>query len=494
MIHTTQTWKIVDAIKGMGDVDDNFVDLVTTDPPYGYSFMGTDWDKAVPSVDIWQECLRILKPGAFAFIMSAPRQDVLAHNLVNLSDAGFETGFTSIYWAYASGFPKAGNIGKMVDKRGGVSVSWFGKWLKEWRIKNNIPQKEIAKLFPSKTGGLTGCVANWELGLNIPTPAQFTKICKYFNLPFESIEEAEREVVKERVKNVAWDNTSYNIGSNGEDRRDITIPATPQAKELDGSYGGFQPKPAVEVIMVVMKPLSEKTYVDQALANGKGITWLDDGRIPIAADDRHEYGVDGDEGDPCVNTHGERNRVAYQQNARGRFPANLLVSDDVLNDGNNTIGSDAIRHNNQHITSGHGIYGKYNQTDTIGYADSGSFSRYFDLDAWWGARIKQLPEEARKTFPVLITPKASKSEKGDNNKHPTVKPVKLFSWLITIGSREGDLVLDPFLGSGTALEAGRFTNRSVVGFDISDEHEHLYPNRCLTHTPPLTAYFEDSVL
>ena len=30
-----------------------------------------------------------------------------------------------------------------------------------------------------------------------------------------------------------------------------------------------------------MKPLSEKTYVDQALKNGKGITWLDDGRIPV---------------------------------------------------------------------------------------------------------------------------------------------------------------------------------------------------------------------
>ena len=39
-----------------------------------------------------------------------------------------------------------------------------------------------------------------------------------------------------------------------------------QAKALDGSYGGFQPKPAVEVIIVAMKPLSEKTYVDQALS------------------------------------------------------------------------------------------------------------------------------------------------------------------------------------------------------------------------------------
>ena len=42
-------------------------------------------------------------------------------------------------------------------------MSWFGKWLRERREKEKIPQKEISKLFPSKTGGLTGCVANWEL-------------------------------------------------------------------------------------------------------------------------------------------------------------------------------------------------------------------------------------------------------------------------------------------------------------------------------------------
>ena len=39
--------------------------------------------------------------------------------IINLDDAGFNMGFTSLYWAYSSGFPKASNIGKMVDKRAG---------------------------------------------------------------------------------------------------------------------------------------------------------------------------------------------------------------------------------------------------------------------------------------------------------------------------------------------------------------------------------------
>ena len=96
----------------MRTMSDESVDLVATDPPYGYAFMGSQWDKAVVGVDVWQECLRVLKPGGFAFVMSAPRQDVLSRMIVNLEDAGFDTGFTSLYWCYGSGFPKAMNIGK----------------------------------------------------------------------------------------------------------------------------------------------------------------------------------------------------------------------------------------------------------------------------------------------------------------------------------------------------------------------------------------------
>lgn len=95
---------------------DKSVDLVLTDPPYGLKFMGKDWDKAIPSVSIWKECLRVLKDGAFAFIMSSPRQDCLSRMIVNLGDAGFSIGFSSIEWCYSSGFPKAINIEKKILK------------------------------------------------------------------------------------------------------------------------------------------------------------------------------------------------------------------------------------------------------------------------------------------------------------------------------------------------------------------------------------------
>src|ERR1035441_6336486 len=99
------------------DIESESVDLLVTDPPYGYSFMGKEWDKALPPVNIWKECYRVLKPGTFAFIMSAPRQDVLCRMILNLEEAGFRTDFTSIYWTYSSGFPKAGNIVKSAMKK-----------------------------------------------------------------------------------------------------------------------------------------------------------------------------------------------------------------------------------------------------------------------------------------------------------------------------------------------------------------------------------------
>jgi site-specific DNA-methyltransferase (adenine-specific) len=415
-------------------IEDDSVDLIVTDPPYGYSFMGKDWDKVVIGVDYWIECLRVLKAGAFAFIMSAPRQDVLSRMIVNLEDAEFIVGFTSIYWCFASGFPKAGNISKMVDKRMG----------------------------------------------------------------------AEREVTGYKRQG------TRSIFDGGKPRK-TTLPAT----LLEGSYGGFQPKPALEVVLVVMKPLAEKTYVDQALANGHGITWLDDCRVPTN-DTINE--IDGgitrfnqknlEQGyRPYENGFDNQGKETWKQNPQGRFPGNLLVSDDILNDGVERKSGVTKPHHNLK----HGYFSEQNEWHTSrNYGgDTGSFSRYFSLDSWWDDRIKKLPESVQKTFPFIIMPKASKAEKNkgcegleekrsgitnfqpengilyrmengeitntkaktyQRNHHPTVKPIKLFSYLITLGSREGDLILDPFAGSGTSAVACKALNRHYICIERESEY------------------------
>lgn len=95
----------------------NHVDAIVTDPPYGISFMGKAWDCNVPSVDIWKECLRVLKPGGHLLCFAGTRTQ---HRMCcNIEDAGFEIR-DMIAWVYGSGFPKSLNVSKAIDKAAGV--------------------------------------------------------------------------------------------------------------------------------------------------------------------------------------------------------------------------------------------------------------------------------------------------------------------------------------------------------------------------------------
>ena len=66
-----------------------------------YGFMGKDWDQTLPPREVFEECLRVLKPGSFAFVMSAPRSDVQSRMVQMLEEVGFDVSFTPIYWTYA---------------------------------------------------------------------------------------------------------------------------------------------------------------------------------------------------------------------------------------------------------------------------------------------------------------------------------------------------------------------------------------------------------
>ena len=95
---------------------DNSIDLLATDPPYGISMMGKDWDKVLPPKEIWEECYRVLKPGSFIAVMSSPRSDVLYRMIKDLEDAGFDMSYSPIYFTYHTGFPKASDTSKMITK------------------------------------------------------------------------------------------------------------------------------------------------------------------------------------------------------------------------------------------------------------------------------------------------------------------------------------------------------------------------------------------
>ena len=98
-----------DSAEVLKQYPDNHFDSVVTDPPYGIEFLGKDWDSNTGAIEVWQECLRVLKPGGYMLAFSAART---YHRLaVNLEDVGFEIK-DQIMWLYGSGFPKAQDIGK----------------------------------------------------------------------------------------------------------------------------------------------------------------------------------------------------------------------------------------------------------------------------------------------------------------------------------------------------------------------------------------------
>lgn len=112
------SYKIInsDCLEAMKAMDDNSIDSIVTDPPYGLSFMGKKWDYDVPGVEVWKECLRILKPGGHLLAFAGTRTQ---HRMaVRIEDAGFEIR-DMIAWVYGSGFPKSLNIGKAIDKLNG---------------------------------------------------------------------------------------------------------------------------------------------------------------------------------------------------------------------------------------------------------------------------------------------------------------------------------------------------------------------------------------
>ena len=513
-----------DSVKELKKFDDNSIDLLCTDPPYGYGFMGRDWDKVLPDIKIFEECFRVLKPGSMAFVMSAPRSDVQYRMAEMLERVGFRIDYTPIYWTYASGFPKAMNIGKMIDKRQGNK-------------REEVEDPQSAKRNKTKS---------------------------------------DREVYGD------YKDTNYKV--------------TKGSSELEGSYGGFQPKPAVEVVIVAMKPLDKKGYLEQAQDNGKAVTWFDDCRIPFEESDtpqggygamdigigkpgetqeyrskdyedyvkkqksfknaktigttikgkEHFLGGDIKQLNPAENylkpkkkkitmpdlrdvgkkskeaigidklSYGQvqnAERLEYEQNTDGRFPANLLVSDDVLDDGKitNTNVKAGIRKAGNEFGQDSG-WNDHTNVDSIrtGISDSGGYSRYFSLDNWFSKNIKQLPEPVQQTFPFMIVPKASKAEKNnglDNfetkqlkggggtsndtwyeddvnsasgkfgsekapsrNIHPTVKPLTLMNYLVVLGSRKGDVVLEPFAGSGTTALACVSQERDYIAIEREEEY------------------------
>jgi site-specific DNA-methyltransferase (adenine-specific) len=182
-----------DCLEKLKELEDNSVDSIVTDPPYHLvsivkrfgkegsapakegkdgsfkrlsgGFMGKTWDgvdengKGIAyNVDMWKECLRVLKPGGHLLAFGGTRT---YHRMaVAIEDAGFEVR-DMIEWVYSTGFPKSHNIGKSVDKLQGNEREWVGK-NPAWRKGNGEGATTSTGWAKPQRPDITKGTSEWE--------------------------------------------------------------------------------------------------------------------------------------------------------------------------------------------------------------------------------------------------------------------------------------------------------------------------------------------
>ena len=152
------------------------------------------------------------------------------------------------------------------------------------------------------------------------------------------------------------------------------------------------------------------------------------------------------------------------ESSAGRWPTNVVLDDsqaEALDDQTGVLTSGVMRAGTVRAERDPQIYGRITgpatSTDTPG--DSGGASRFFPTFKY----------EAK--APTLERPVV------DGVAHATVKPLKLMQWLVRLVTPPGGVVLDPFAGSGTTLEAAVLEGFETIGIELGEEHLPLIRHR-----------------
>ena len=427
-----------DCLEYLRSLQDNTFDSIVTDPPYGLSFMGKKWDYDVPSVDIWRECLRVLKPGGHLLSFAGTRTQ---HRMaVNIEDAGFEIR-DMIAWVYGSGFPKSLDVSKAIDKMD-ASEEQERRRLRftAWVRSTGVTSRKIDEATGTNMGGHYTTAAS--------QPAIMTRehleACRHLLGEVPAWVEQEADIRSVESKNFAerpviGRGTSDALAFYAErppvDGYDITAPATDAARQWQG--WGTALKPALEPITVARKPLIG-TVANNVLEHGTGALNIDGCRVSGEATPINKL--------EKWSGFGQEKSPDYIQEikTKGRWPANLIHD-----------GSDEVT----------GLFGTaarffYCAKASKKDRDEG-LEEYEEVSA--GTRT------GRKDGSVGINAYAGATGSA-RNFHPTVKPTTLMRYLCRLITPPGGTILDPFAGSGSTGKAAKMEGFSFVGVEIEKEY------------------------
>ncbi len=370
-----------DSLEVLKTLEDNSVDSIVTDPPYELGFMGKKWDNTgiAYNVELWKECLRVLKPGGHLLAFGGTRT---YHRMTcAIEDAGFEIR-DCIQWLYGSGFPKSHDISKAIDKKLG---------------------------------------------------------------------------------------------------------AKDEAQQWDG--WGTALKPANEPIVLARKPLSEKTIAENVLKWGTGGLNIDGCRIPTdetitnhsrSAESAKSKGKYGDS--KAQETH------QTQGQKLGRFPANVILDEEagrMLDEQSGSISygnkSGGYSYSDRQYAV-QGFVKNCKPKAPSNYGDSGGASRFFYCAK---ASKKERNIGLEDVEPTTVDDGRNKpidnpflrGKTPRQNTHPTVKPVKLMEYLITLVTPPNGIVLDPFFGSGTTGIAAVNLGFNYIGIELDEQYVEIARRR-----------------
>ena len=432
-----------DCLEELKKLEDNSVDAVITDPPYGLSntkpaqvadvlkawvtgeteavpakkggFMGKDWDSFVPPPAVWEECMRVLKPGGHMAVFAGARtQDLMG---LSIRLAGFEIRDT-LGWVYGSGMPKSLDVGKAIDKgdRRTKVLAFIDALLDDGHSLDELGEKAG---IPS----LSSSYNDWKNRGHNPEERSWDRLLAGLGI---SEKDGLEIVSRQRVKLGGGSAYNFREGNVRDWEVKRTAPKTAEAQRWDG--WGTALKPAIEPILLCRKPL-DGTVASNVLAHGVGGLNIDACRVgtdqplvrpSISRDDNDVFGKGLGAG--------------VQEEPAGRWPANVLLDE-------------------------HAAEEMDKQSD-----DS---SRFFPV-------FKYQAKAPKKERPAI------EREDGTKIQHPTVKPEKLMEWLVSLIVPPGGVVLDPFAGSGTTLQAAINKGFTPIGIEQDADYIQL-TNKRLGH-------------
>lgn len=433
------TFEIInnDCVDVLRTMPDSSVDSIVTDPPYELGFMGKSWDASgiAYSVELWSECLRVLKAGGHLLSFGGSRT---YHRMAcAIEDAGFEVR-DQIMWIYGSGFPKSLNISKAIDKAAGA----------EREIISEIVSRVGFDLEANGGGG-------FKRGTSQVTKAA-TQDAKDWDGWGTALKPAHEPIVVAR-KPLAEKTVAANVLAYGTGGLNIDGCRVPMGDEYDPNKVQRQQNSNGAI----------KDSFGAASLIGKEIpTYSSLGRFPanIIFDEQAAELLD--------QQSGERKGMSSQRNSAGT----KIYGGNAFNKSSTT-------------------FPEFRQ----GYNDTGGASRFFycakaskrdrneGLEQFEAKSIGAKGNGLARTCATCGATVLDGCECVDRtfenptkkNFHPTVKPTELMRYLVRLVTPPNGTVLDPFTGSGSTGKAAILEGFNFIGAEQSAEYVEIANARIL---------------